>query len=153
MVQVCGLKWSPNGRQLASGGNDNMLCVWDETVSQARLLLECVQRAVPCDGVLRARVLFAACCAPRAQVPCRSCQGARMVPVPAEHARKWRRHGRPPDCDMEYGFGRVLAGEGHKLAGTRVPSLACTARRKTWTLTLLLASAAGAAMRCVRVLS
>jgi WD40 repeat protein len=41
-LQVCGLKWSPNGRQLASGGNDNMLCVWDETVSQARLLLECV---------------------------------------------------------------------------------------------------------------
>lgn len=27
--EVCGLKWSPDGTQLASGGNDNMLCIWD----------------------------------------------------------------------------------------------------------------------------
>jgi cell division cycle protein 20 (cofactor of APC complex) len=27
--EVCGLKWSPNGQQLASGGNDNLLHVWD----------------------------------------------------------------------------------------------------------------------------
>jgi len=26
--EVCGLKWSPNQAQLASGGNDNNLCVW-----------------------------------------------------------------------------------------------------------------------------
>ncbi|KAJ3594962.1 hypothetical protein NHX12_004267 [Muraenolepis orangiensis] len=26
--EVCGLKWSPDGRYLASGGNDNMVCVW-----------------------------------------------------------------------------------------------------------------------------
>jgi cell division cycle protein 20 (cofactor of APC complex) len=26
--EVCGLKWSPNGTQLASGGNDNLLNVW-----------------------------------------------------------------------------------------------------------------------------
>lgn len=28
--EVCGLKWAPNGVQLASGGNDNLLNVWDE---------------------------------------------------------------------------------------------------------------------------
>ena len=28
--EVCGLKWAPNGTQLASGGNDNLLNVWDE---------------------------------------------------------------------------------------------------------------------------
>ena len=28
--EVCGLKWSLNGAQLASGGNDNLLHVWDE---------------------------------------------------------------------------------------------------------------------------
>lgn len=26
--EVCGLKWSPDGKQLASGGNDNKLFVW-----------------------------------------------------------------------------------------------------------------------------
>ena len=28
--EVCGLKWAPNGSQLASGGNDNLLNVWDD---------------------------------------------------------------------------------------------------------------------------
>ena len=27
--EVCKLKWSPNGNYLASGGNDNLLCIWD----------------------------------------------------------------------------------------------------------------------------
>ncbi|XP_071798661.1 cell division cycle protein 20 homolog [Asterias amurensis] len=27
--EVCGLKWSPDGKYLASGGNDNMVNVWD----------------------------------------------------------------------------------------------------------------------------
>lgn len=26
--EVCGLKWSPDGQSLASGGNDNKLFVW-----------------------------------------------------------------------------------------------------------------------------
>lgn len=26
--EVCGLKWSPDGRYLASGGNDNLVHVW-----------------------------------------------------------------------------------------------------------------------------
>jgi len=27
--EVCGLAWSPDGRYLASGGNDNLVCVWN----------------------------------------------------------------------------------------------------------------------------
>jgi len=27
--EVCGLKWSPDGAQLASGGGDNKICIWD----------------------------------------------------------------------------------------------------------------------------
>ena len=27
---MCGLRWSPWGTQLASGGNDNLLNVWDD---------------------------------------------------------------------------------------------------------------------------
>lgn len=33
--EVCGLKWSPNGSQLASGGNDNLVAVWDNQSSAA----------------------------------------------------------------------------------------------------------------------
>lgn len=28
--EVCGLKWNPEGTQLASGGNDNKLLIWDQ---------------------------------------------------------------------------------------------------------------------------
>lgn len=31
--EVCGLKWSPDGETLASGGNDNLLCLWDAATS------------------------------------------------------------------------------------------------------------------------
>ncbi|CAJ0892916.1 11188_t:CDS:2, partial [Entrophospora sp. SA101] len=30
-IMVCGLKWNPEGTQLASGGNDNMLLIWDKS--------------------------------------------------------------------------------------------------------------------------
>ncbi|XP_073347533.1 cell division cycle protein 20 homolog [Pagrus major] len=32
--EVCGLQWSPDGRYLASGGNDNLVCVWSRAQSQ-----------------------------------------------------------------------------------------------------------------------
>lgn len=28
-LEVCGLRWSPDGSRLASGGNDNIACVWN----------------------------------------------------------------------------------------------------------------------------
>lgn len=31
--EVCGLKWSPHGSQIASGGNDNLLNIWDDRMS------------------------------------------------------------------------------------------------------------------------
>eukprot|EP01029_Cantina_marsupialis_P013591 TRINITY_DN301247_c0_g1_i1.p1 TRINITY_DN301247_c0_g1~~TRINITY_DN301247_c0_g1_i1.p1 ORF type:complete len:427 (-),score=106.50 TRINITY_DN301247_c0_g1_i1:657-1937(-) len=31
--EICQLKWSPDGSTLASGGNDNMLCLWDKNDS------------------------------------------------------------------------------------------------------------------------
>jgi cell division cycle protein 20 (cofactor of APC complex) len=33
--EVCGLTWSPDGSILASGGNDNLLCLWDAGLSGA----------------------------------------------------------------------------------------------------------------------
>ncbi|KAL2345330.1 hypothetical protein Fmac_006615 [Flemingia macrophylla] len=33
--EVCGLKWSPSGRQLASGGNDNVIHIWDRSIVSA----------------------------------------------------------------------------------------------------------------------
>jgi cell division cycle 20, cofactor of APC complex len=34
--EVCGLSWSPDGTTLASGGNDNMLCLWDAAMSSSQ---------------------------------------------------------------------------------------------------------------------
>ena len=31
--EVCGLKWNPDGRYLASGGNDNIVGIWDANMS------------------------------------------------------------------------------------------------------------------------
>ncbi|XP_062001363.1 cell division cycle 20.1, cofactor of APC complex-like [Rosa rugosa] len=34
--EVCGLKWSASGQQLASGGNDNLLHIWDRSVASSQ---------------------------------------------------------------------------------------------------------------------
>ena len=33
--EVCGLRWSPSGTLLASGGNDNLLNIWDDRYTNA----------------------------------------------------------------------------------------------------------------------
>jgi cell division cycle protein 20 (cofactor of APC complex) len=37
MQEICGLKWSASGSQLASGGNDNLLHIWDAAQSATPL--------------------------------------------------------------------------------------------------------------------
>jgi cell division cycle protein 20 (cofactor of APC complex) len=44
--EVCGLKWSPGGGQLASGGNDNLLLVWDAAGGRPAHRLTAHQAAV-----------------------------------------------------------------------------------------------------------
>lgn len=34
--EICGLAWSPDGTTLASGGNENFLCIWDAAMSGHR---------------------------------------------------------------------------------------------------------------------
>lgn len=35
LQEVCGLQWSPDGQCLASGGNDNLLCFWDNRFQES----------------------------------------------------------------------------------------------------------------------
>eukprot|EP00761_Pharyngomonas_kirbyi_P011189 gb/GECH01011214.1/.p1 GENE.gb/GECH01011214.1/~~gb/GECH01011214.1/.p1 ORF type:complete len:484 (+),score=106.24 gb/GECH01011214.1/:1-1452(+) len=48
--EVCGLKWSPDGSQLASGGNDNILNIWDGDEASPRFSLSHHQAAVKALG-------------------------------------------------------------------------------------------------------
>ncbi len=40
-AKVCGLAWSPDGKLLASGGNDNVLNVWEAERA------ECYSKSTP----------------------------------------------------------------------------------------------------------
>ncbi|GAB4820048.1 hypothetical protein N2152v2_007094 [Parachlorella kessleri] len=44
--EVCGLKWSPDDRELASGGNDNLLYIWSAQSTQPLLRFQEHQAAV-----------------------------------------------------------------------------------------------------------
>lgn len=46
-LEVCGLQWSRDGRHLASGGNDNLACIWSASdTSQPAQILKGHQAAV-----------------------------------------------------------------------------------------------------------
>lgn len=44
--EVCGLKWSPDGTHLASGGNDNLLNVWEAGRTMPKFTFDAHQAAV-----------------------------------------------------------------------------------------------------------
>lgn len=45
-LQICGLKWSPDDRELASGGNDNQLFIWGVNSTSPMLRFSDHQAAV-----------------------------------------------------------------------------------------------------------
>ncbi|KAI4300618.1 hypothetical protein L6164_033974 [Bauhinia variegata] len=42
--EVCGLKWSGSGQQLASGGNDNLIHIWDRSMASSNMPTQWVHR-------------------------------------------------------------------------------------------------------------
>lgn len=46
--EVCGLKWAPSGQQLASGGNDNLLHIWDVSVMSSAGMSSTLHPSTPC---------------------------------------------------------------------------------------------------------
>ncbi|KAI4295319.1 hypothetical protein L6164_035376 [Bauhinia variegata] len=42
--EVCGLKWSASGQQLASGGNDNLLYIWDRSTASSNSTTQWLHR-------------------------------------------------------------------------------------------------------------
>ncbi|CAI5950111.1 unnamed protein product [Closterium sp. NIES-64] len=49
---VCGLKWAPSGRQLASGGDDNLVHIWDTALMSSSIAPDAAGRR---DGEGRRR--------------------------------------------------------------------------------------------------
>jgi len=45
--EVCGLKWNEDGSMLASGGNENFLCIWDAAMSGSRQRLSSTNEISP----------------------------------------------------------------------------------------------------------
>jgi len=46
-LEVCGLRWSPDGKHLASGANDNLVCIWNaRNTQEPQLILRGHQAAV-----------------------------------------------------------------------------------------------------------
>lgn len=57
--EVCGLQWSPDGSRLASGGNDNMVCIWNASdPSEPFKVLRGHQAAVKVSWLLSDRLLY-----------------------------------------------------------------------------------------------
>lgn len=52
--EVCGLKWSASGRQLASGGNDNLLHIWDISTASSNASTQWIHRLDDHTAAVRA---------------------------------------------------------------------------------------------------
>ncbi|KAE9599688.1 putative transcription factor WD40-like family [Lupinus albus] len=52
--EVCGLKWSGTGQQLASGGNDNFVHIWDRSMSSTSLPTRWLHRFEEHRGAVKA---------------------------------------------------------------------------------------------------
>ncbi|KAI3879506.1 hypothetical protein MKW92_000883 [Papaver armeniacum] len=52
--EVCGLKWSPSGQQLASGGNDNLIHIWDRSVASSNTSTQWFRRLENHTAAVRA---------------------------------------------------------------------------------------------------
>jgi cell division cycle protein 20 (cofactor of APC complex) len=71
--EVVGLKWNEDGSTLASGGNDNYLCLWDAKMSSSRRQHWVTPRLVSREHKAAVKALD-------------------WCPFPSWTAGKWRRH-------------------------------------------------------------
>ncbi|KAL6320512.1 hypothetical protein AAG906_007591 [Vitis piasezkii] len=58
--EVCGLKWSTSGQQLASGGNDNLLYIWDRSMASMHSRSQWLHRLE--DHTAAVKALACDCC-------------------------------------------------------------------------------------------
>ncbi|KAK9697598.1 hypothetical protein RND81_08G047600 [Saponaria officinalis] len=52
--EVCGLKWSASGTQLASGGNDNLVHIWDRSLASSNTATQWLHRLVDHTAAVKA---------------------------------------------------------------------------------------------------
>lgn len=53
-LEVCGLKWSASGQQLASGGNDNLVFIWDRSTASSNSPMRWLHRLEDHNAAVRA---------------------------------------------------------------------------------------------------
>ncbi|XP_024027006.1 cell division cycle 20.2, cofactor of APC complex [Morus notabilis] len=53
-LEVCGLKWSASGQQLASGGNDNLVFIWDRSTASSNSPMQWLHRLEDHNAAVRA---------------------------------------------------------------------------------------------------
>ena len=81
-LEICGLRWSPDGTRLASGGNDNLVCLWNtgSGVVEPQTVLTGHQAAVKVSAFLSlfncaVCVCFVVSAPTICTVQCRLCRG------------------------------------------------------------------------------
>ena len=55
--EVCGLRWSPDGRLLASGANDNLVHLWDSNLGHEERPLHCFSHHQAAVKVSQSRII------------------------------------------------------------------------------------------------